>query len=280
MRRDDWLYLGKIGSWGVEVASGDGDENKGCCLILMGFGQYVSIRLPAIIKPEAEKVKARYWDAATVERMGRDWYWAYTERRYGITLSEGGFVNIHYGRASDDSTTEQRLGYFLPWMQWRHVRFSLYDSEGEHFWTQTERAHGLGAFDKQFEMEKLCPGVAFGCNDYDGEYIQANTHIEEREWRRGEKWCKWLSLFWPKKVRRTLSINFDKETGRRKGSWKGGTLGCGIDMEPRELHRSAFQRYCHQNDMTFVAEVPWPVVDWTRKVDPATEEQPVEMKHG
>lgn len=264
MRQENWLYLGKIHMWGVELSSGDGDERKGCELILMGFGQYLSIRMPALIKPEAKKVIPK-WDAATIARLGRDYYWDYTERRYGITLGEGGFVNIHYGRYTDDSSTEQRKSYFLPWMQWRHVRFSLYDTTGAHFWTQkTQR--GFRQYDERSAMEKLCPGVAFGFRDYDGEYIEANTHIEEREWRRGEKWCKWMSLFWPKMVRRSLSINFDKETGSRKGSWKGGTLGCGINMEPGELHRSAFMRYCNENGMTFVAEVPWPVVDWTRKV--------------
>lgn len=267
MRQEDRLYLGKIDSWGVEVTSGDGEENAGCKLILMGFGQYVAIRMPAIIRPNAEKVSPK-WDAATVARLGRDYYWNYTERRYGICFSEGGFVNVHYGRCTDDSSTEQRAGYFLPWMQWRHVRFSLYDRDGQHFWTQRTVDRRLGQFDEQNTMEKLCPGVAFGFRDFDGEYIEANTHIDEREWWRGEKWCKWMAAFWPKKVVRSLSINFDKETGRRKGSWKGGTLGCGINMEPGELHRSAFQRYCQENGMTFVAEVPWPVADWTRKVYP------------
>jgi len=253
--------------WGVEISSGDGEENAGCKLILMGFGQYVSIRIPAIIKPNAEKVFPK-WDAATMARLGRDYYWDYTERRYGITLGEGGFVNIHHGRYTDDSSTEQRASYFLPWMQWRHVRFSLYDTNGAHFWTQhdREKVRGFKRYEIQNEMEKLCPGVAFGFRDFDGEYIEANTHIEEREWRRGEKWCKWLSLFWPKQVRRSLSINFTAETGDRKGSWKGGTVGCGINMEPGESHQHAFMRYCHENGMTFVAEVPWPVADWTRKV--------------
>lgn len=264
MDRNKWLYLGKISSWGVELSSGDGDERKGCELILMGFGQYVSIKMPPIIKPEAEKVVPK-WDAATIARLGRDYYWYYTERRYGISFSKGGFVNLHYGRASNDSSTEQRTGYFLPWMQWRHVRFSLYDTNGAHFWTQMDRT-GPGRYDEQNKMEKLCPGVAFGFRDYDGEYIQANTHIEEREWRLGGKWCKWLSLFRRPKIRRCLSINFDKETGARKGSWKGGTLGGGINMGPGELHKSAFMRHCAENGMTFVAEVPWPIVDWTRKV--------------
>ena len=32
--------------------------------------------------------------------------------------------------------------------------------------------------------------------------------------------------------------------GPEKGSWKGGTMGHGIDMVAGELHESAFRRYC------------------------------------
>lgn len=50
----------------------------------------------------------------------------------------------------------------------------------------------------------------------------------------------------------TLDLEFSSEVGRRKGSWKGGTLGHGIEMLPGELHEAAFRRYCAQNDLTFV----------------------------
>ena len=36
------------------------------------------------------------------------------------------------------------------------------------------------------------------------------------------------------------------ETGREKGSWKGGTIGTSIEMLPGELHESAFRRYCDE----------------------------------
>jgi hypothetical protein len=49
-----------------------------------------------------------------------------------------------------------------------------------------------------------------------------------------------------------LDIRFSEETGRRKGSWKGGTLGHGIDMLPGELHEAAFRRYCATHEMEFV----------------------------
>jgi hypothetical protein len=90
------------------------------------------------------------------------------------------------------------------------------------------------------------PKARFELDDYDGKRIQAATHIEEREWRFGTGWFKWLSVFRKPKIRRSLSINFSDEVGPEKGSWKGGTTGTGIDMLTDELHEAAFRRFCDQ----------------------------------
>ena len=54
--------------------------------------------------------------------------------------------------------------------------------------------------------------------------------------------------------RRTIPAG---ETGKRKGSWKGGTIGHSIGMEPGELHESAFRRYCTEHNMVFGGEAAW-----------------------
>ena len=131
------------------------------------------------------------------------------------------------------------------------VRFSLYGEHGEHVWSQHGVQRGMGAYDEQRKATDTLKKVVFNFSDFDGEEIQASTHIEEREWKRGVKWFKWLSWFCKPKVRRSLDIKFSKETGPRKGSWKGGTIGHSIDMLPGELHEAAFRRYCKENKMTF-----------------------------
>jgi hypothetical protein len=55
-------------------------------------------------------------------------------------------------------------------------------------------------------------------------------------------------------VRRSLDLQFSAEVGKRKGSWKGGTIGHSIDMMPGELHEAAFRRYCAQQGLTFVGQ--------------------------
>jgi len=242
----------------VILASGD-DEYPGSSLRLSGFGHTVILALPHWFPPPyREKVPAKSWDAATRERLGRDWYWAIDRREYGFTLVEG-HLNISLGRQSNDSSTEQRWGCFLPWTEWRHVRHSFYGLQGEHVATLPDTGKSYlgdeGRWERERAIKDATPTVSFDFEDFDGEQITATAKIEEREWRFGAGWFKWLSLFRRPKVRRSLDLRFSAEVGKRKGSWKGGTLGHGIEMLPGELHEAAFRRYCRENQLTFLHAV-------------------------
>jgi len=67
-------------------------------------------------------------------------------------------------------------------------------------------------------------------DSYDGEVIPTTIYVEEREWR--PKWLTWTRLF--AMIVRTIDVHFSKEVGRKKGSWKGGCVGCGYDLLPDE----------------------------------------------
>lgn len=240
--RSSWNPLRLVWSSG-----GGHDEPELNTLTAYAFGWVARVRMPNLIRPFKVKHIAESWDAATVERMGRNWYHETFAREYGFCLNDG-HLSLYLGAQTHDSNTTQGWGCFLPWTQWRHVRFSLYDTNGAHFWTQMEadRKKGFDGFQAQIEAEKKCPSAVFEFDDYDGKRIKATTHIEEREWRFGEGWFKWLSLFRRPMIRRSLDIAFSEEVGPEKGSWKGGTLGHGIEMLPGELHEAAFRRYCEQ----------------------------------
>lgn len=231
------------------LTSGD-EAYPGCKLTIAFWKWYITIRLPRLVRPHMVKVQAG-WDAATIARLGRDWYWNVTEREYGFSLCDN-HLCFRYGIQTGDSSTEKSWGFFLPWGEWRMVRFSLYGGHGEHVWSQHGVQRGMSAYDEQRKATDELKKVVFNFRDFDGEEIQASTHIEEREWLRGVKWFKWLSWFWKPKVRRSLDIAFNKGTGPRKGSWKGGTIGHGIDMLPGELHAAAFRRYCAEHKMTLI----------------------------
>ncbi|MFT6125897.1 MAG: hypothetical protein ACJAVA_000339 [Flavobacteriaceae bacterium] len=72
----------------------------------------------------------------------------------------------------------------------------------------------------------------------DNTIIPTKVYVEEREWR--QHWLKWTSLF--ANVRKTIDVNFSKEVGSRKGSWKGGTTGCGYLMNKGETALECIKR--------------------------------------
>lgn len=108
----------------------------------------------------------------------------------------------------------------VPWM---------YGADGAyHGDTKAKAVIGLsrdGRWKREQEIRDSVPTQSFALEDYDGERNEVVTHIEEWEWRRGEKWCAWLGYLAPKKKRRSLMLNFRNEVGREKGSWKGGLMG-------------------------------------------------------
>lgn len=231
----------------VVYSSGGGDDNeKANNLTVYAFGWILRILLPSLLQPWR-----RWVDTSRYEWAGpAGGYFDEHPREYGFSLSDG-FLQLFLGAQTGDSTTTQDWCTHLPWTQWRFYRFSLYDRAGAEFWTQIECPAGLGHelrrdYDAQREAEARCDKVVFLVDDFDGERLTATTHIEEREWKFGDGWFKWLSLFRAPKISRSLAIEFDKECGPEKGSWKGGTMGAGIDMLPGELHEAAFRRYCEQ----------------------------------
>lgn len=216
-----------LGRWAkyisIEISSGD-DEDEECYILLVMFGVALRMKLPTVL---------------------RAYNYKYGAHRvvYGISLSSLGegfdFLSIRFGPQTGASRTERCWSKSLPWMMWDCVRHSIYNPDGSHFATE-ER----GLWGDFHEQRKKCPASHFGFEDYDGEMITAACIIEEMEWRRGEGWFKWLRWFFPAKIRRSLDIRFSAEVGRDKDSWKGGTIGHGIDMLEGECPRQAFERYC------------------------------------
>lgn len=128
-----WSYSKDYPHWAIVLKSrGDDDVESGICSLRISLRRAtLIIALPGIIRPWREKVYPK-WDADTVKRLGRDWYWNVDPRQYGFSLNDG-YLSVYYGRtggACMDSSIQQQWGYFLPWTQWRHVRHSLYGLKG------------------------------------------------------------------------------------------------------------------------------------------------------
>lgn len=248
-------------------SGGQGDDDDGPPSLRLSIWTFTFIaRLPFMAPPHRTKIypSPESWEPDVVARLGRNWYWDVEPREYGFSYGEG-FLQVFYGIHPCDSSRDQVWSCFLPWTQWRHIRHSFYDLNGKHFWSELEaetenyrRARRLGRSDMWDERreivrqwEERCPTEVFSFKDFDGEELTVTTRIEEREWRFGTGWFKWLSMFRKPKIQRSLDLQFSGETGKRKGSWKGGTIGHSIGMLPGELHESAFQRYCDEHQMVF-----------------------------
>lgn len=59
-------------------------------------------------------------------------------------------------------------------------------------------------------------------------------------------WC-WRAFYrfgvwFPKKVRTSIDVRFSDEVGEESGSWKGGCVGCGYEMNPGETPEQTLRR--------------------------------------
>ena len=229
---------------GILINSGAHEDGRGDCYIrFSALGYSLICELPRIVPDYCVRHQATTWDAATIARLGRDWYEERFSREYGFTFSEGN-LHTYFGPQTHDSRTTKSRVFFLPWRNWRFIRHSLYDLEGKHFHTEYDGARSAWA--AQTAIRDACPKTRFEFEDFDGQRITATAHIEEREWRFGTGVFRWLSWFRRSSVKRDLMIEFNAEVGPEKGSWKGGTTGHSIEMLPGELHDAAFKRYCEQ----------------------------------
>lgn len=233
--------------WRIVFSTGGGDEEHSSNhLTAYAFGWVARLDLPTRFKPWRQWVPTGHYEWA---KSPEDGYWDVHSREYGFCLNEGHFT-LYLGAQTHDSTTTQDWGCFLPWTQRRHIRTSFYDGDGKHFWTEWSRPRGFKLRDQWASYQAVkdaCPTAVFEFDDFDGKRIKATCRVEEREYRHGTGWFKWLSLFRKPLLSRSLDIEFSEEVGPEKGSWKGGTLGHGINMLPGEAPEAAFRRYCEQD---------------------------------
>jgi hypothetical protein len=223
------------------------DGDCGTASLRITLGRYTLIvSLPQIIKPHLRRVYPE-WDQATVARLGRNYYDLASERAYGASYSEG-FLQVYRGLRTHDSSTDRTWGYFLPWTQWRQVAHRIYNADGSLVADVVPAEAKLGSrwHEVWRDIKDRATKAHFAIIDFDGERIEVETYAEEREWRLGTGWFRWLGYIAPVKRRRSLDMSFKKEVGPEKGSWKGGMMGTGIEMLPGETHEQAFRRFCYE----------------------------------
>lgn len=262
---------------GVMLDSGGAsDEDPPRCHVRFYLGKRTLLaELPNwVLRPKQVRREFTHWQdaaekAAYVARVGRDFYYETFAREIGFNFSDARTLHIHYGAQTHSWPGCASKCFFLPWSNWRFIRHTFYAADGRRqrtYWDDLSRLqrrrarlHGEAWFSSdEIAYARSLESVDFLFKDFDGEELVARTRIEEREWRLGTGLFEWLSLFARPKIDRTINIEFSGETGRRKGSWKGGTIGHGISMNRGESVEDAFRRYCIEHEMTFLRFVPPP----------------------
>ncbi len=240
------IQFGRTSGWrpiSIVLCSGDDDESNGCRLTFYALGWCARIFIPRIIKPYKRWVDTSRYEWSKGPGSG---YWDMHSTEYGFSVSDG-TLHLYYGPQTHDSITTKSKCYFFPWREWRFYRHSFYDNEGLLLKSFMDQRFG-----PTYEFEQQMPKIKFSFLDYDKEEIEVETFIQEREWHRGVGYFKWLSWIVSPRIERSLDLDFSKEVGPEKGSWKGGTTGHSITMLPGEMHEAAFRRYCTINNLTFI----------------------------
>lgn len=168
------------------------------------------------------------------------WTYECDPPRYGIAFHNGMFW-LYLGGKGNENGGGKWWTYTFPFINRIHVRHSILLNDDT--WE-----HELRGENKQFYMDvwdlKKKTWKGDFIDKYDGAVIPATIHVSEREWR--PKWLTWTKMF--AMIDRTIDVHFSAEVGRKKGSWKGGTIGCGHSLLPGEDPLDCLKRMGEERD--------------------------------
>lgn len=136
--------------------------------------------------------------------------------RYGFAFF-GDKLWLYFGKETGRSRDPRRyIAISMPW-EWRHQLHEKLGQPEQHPYFYTLRSGAV-----QPRIATITP--------------------ERRVWTR--PWFPW------KRESRSISVDFNDEVGERTGSWKGGVLGCGYEMQPGETPHAALLRMQRERKFT------------------------------
>jgi hypothetical protein len=145
--------------------------------------------------------------------------WGLTIHNKTVWIYRGGKGNMEGGN--------KWWTWDIPFITKDWIRTSLLLKDGT--WVHSVKGDKKSFYEEEWKEKRMSWTYNY-TDSYDSELIPTIIHVEEREWR--PKWLKWTKLF--SDTRRYIEIDFLKEVGDRKGSWKGGTIGCSYDLRKNE----------------------------------------------
>ena len=149
----------------------------------------------------------------------------------------GNTIWIYIGGGGNFSGGKKWKTFTMPW-EYTWVRTSLLLSDQKSWEHETPKKRESFYTDKWKDPNVVFIKTLPYLDKYDNTSLLATIRVEEREWRR--RFLKWTKMF--SKTRKTIAIEFSSEVGKRKGSWKGGCVGCSYDILPGETPFECLKR--------------------------------------
>lgn len=152
------------------------------------------------------------------EEMMEAWGATYTGEPWGLHLRWGARTKIVY----------------MPWRDWVFIAHEV--RRADDTWVP---------YVGSWERDKEPDGRATEQHPYryltrSGEKQEVTATIHAERWTHRLRWLRHTRLF--QRVRYSINVEFSDEVGERRGSWKGGVIGCGYDLLPDETPVECLRR--------------------------------------
>jgi hypothetical protein len=227
------FHRNRSNEFGFNVRFGDGRDCPQS-YIRLHFGKLtVLFPIPSIVKPWKMWIDTSKFAWSDNPAGG---YWEFGYHDYGVVFSR---TEMHWKFGPQSFLGfggSNRSGcWFYPWCDTTLLSCTYTDLDGNRC--------------ESNEDDK--PVAVFLVHDFDGEVIEAKVAIEHSKYRVGRGLWHWL-LLGKTRNHTSLEIKFASETGRRKGSWKGGTTGVWMPANSADTAATAMRKYCEENDMKLI----------------------------
>lgn len=252
VKSDYWSFAFSISNPGEYYDSGDCKSNY-CNLHLAIAGHSWWFRIPELFKPRKKWVDTSKYEWSKSPAGG---YWDYIKREYGIIIAED-TIHVSYGiqpgswSSTDKKNSDHTKVFWIPWKNMTYIHEELFSPNWKTYALLHEPSKNVDrqeVWEMHRRIKENVPKIKFKFNDFDGEEIIATCYISKRMWRHGIGRCKWIGYIRKPLIKYYLDIEFSKEVGYEKGSWKGGTTGHSTYVQYGEDPLEAFKRYGSAED--------------------------------
>lgn len=145
---------------------------------------------------------------------------------WGWQFSDDTF-SLNFGRRS--------LTLDIPFLRAYHTDTQILDTvTREVLWRSGKGRYDWAAREATIKKSSQTLPYRYVCDNGEVQDVDARVHVERWVWRR-----KWTPL---KIVKTSMEVQFSEEVGERRGSWKGGCVGCSYYLRPGESVEQCLRR--------------------------------------